>query len=245
MKILMKTVCILMMTIPSLAQNTFKANQLKFERVKNAYDEKWATLQKDLQKAGIVGKFELFIAAYKAEGKLELWLKTDQQSKYRLFKTYDFCAHSGTLGPKIMEGDLQTPEGFYKINVFNPESTYHLSLGVDYPNMVDLARTGPSKKPGGDIYIHGNCVTVGCIPLTDEKIKEVYVLAVEARNQGQSAIPVHIFPFKMTATNLKKYVAQYPQQANFWKTLQKGYLAFEKTQTLPNISQQKGDYIVK
>ncbi len=146
MKILMKTVCILMMTIPSLAQNTFKANQLKFERVKNAYDEKWATLQKDLQKAGIVGKFELFIAAYKAEGKLELWLKTDQQSKYRLFKTYDFCAHSGTLGPKIMEGDLQTPEGFYKINVFNPESTYHLSLGVDYPNMVDLARTGPSKN---------------------------------------------------------------------------------------------------
>ncbi len=86
---------------------------------------------------------------------------------------------------------------------------------------------------------------MGCIPLTDEKIKEVYVLAVEARNQGQSAIPVHIFPFKMTATNLKKYVTQYPQQANFWKTLQKGYLAFEKTQTLPNISQQKGDYIVK
>lgn len=235
-----------MMTISSsFAQTTFKENQLKFERVKNAYNEKWATLQKDLQKVQLNNDFQLFIAAYKTEGKLELWLKTAKQKQFKLFRTYDFCAHSGIIGPKIMEGDLQTPEGFYNINVFNPESTYHLSLGVDYPNKVDLARTGTSKKPGGDIYIHGNCVTVGCIPLTDEKIKEVYVLAVEARNNGQLEIPVHIFPFKMTAANLKKYTTLYPQQASFWKTLQKGYLAFEHGQTLPIINQEAGNYIIK
>ena len=125
----------LMMTInfSAIAQQTFKKNQLKFERVRNAYDEKGEELQKELQKAGYTSNFKLFIAAYKAEGKLEIWLKANGQNQFRLFKTYDFCEHSGTLGPKVIEGDLQTPEGFYKINVFNPMSNFHLSLGVDYP----------------------------------------------------------------------------------------------------------------
>lgn len=233
------------MTNTVTAQNNFKTEQLKFERVHEAYEQKWSKLQIELKKAGLSGNFQLFIRAYKAEGKLELWLKTAQSKKYQLFKTYNFCAHSGTLGPKLIEGDLQTPEGFYQINVFNPQSTYYLSLGVDYPNKVDLARTGKGKSPGGDIYIHGNCVTVGCIPLTDDLIKEVYVLAVEARNNGQAEIAVHIFPFAMTAANLKKYSALYPQQATFWKTLQKGYLAFEQYQTLPLVKQEAGNYTFK
>lgn len=245
----MKTIFYLLftfiMTTSAFAQDTFKQNQLKFQRVKSAYDEKWVLLQKDLQNAGFTKDYQLYLTAYKAEGKLELWLKESGRNQFRLFKTYDFCAHSGTLGPKVKEGDLQTPEGFYKINVFNPESSYHLSLGVDYPNAVDLARTGKENKPGGDIYIHGNCVTVGCIPLTDEKIKEVYVLAVEARNTGQNDIPVGIFPFKMTDANMKKYIAQYPQQASFWQTLQKGYNAFEKDKKLAQVKEVNGSYLVK
>lgn len=234
-----------MMTIPAFAQSTFKQNQLKFERVKNAYAEKWKSLQTELQSAGLAGNFSLYMTAYKAEGKLEVWLKTANQTHYKLFKTYDFCAHSGTLGPKVIEGDGQTPEGFYKINVFNPESSFHLSLGIDYPNKVDAMRTGKGNKTGGDIYIHGNCVTVGCIPLTDEKIKEVYVLAVEARNGGQDEIPVTIFPFKMSNANLKKYSAQFPQQANFWQTLQKGYTVFDKDKKLAKVDQVNGNYMVK
>lgn len=237
----------LMMTInfSAIAQQTFKKNQLKFERVRNAYDEKGEKLQKELQKAGYTSNFKLFIAAYKAEGKLEIWLKANGQNQFRLFKTYDFCEHSGTLGPKVIEGDLQTPEGFYKINVFNPMSNFHLSLGVDYPNSVDKARTGKNRKTGGDIYIHGNCVTVGCIPLTDDKIKEVYVLGVEARNYGQTNIPVYIFPFRMTENNLKKYITQYPKQADFWRDLQHGYAYFDKYKTLPTVTQVKGSYVVK
>ena len=124
-------------------------------------------------------------------------------------------------------------------------SNFHLSLGVNYPNSVDLARTGKNRKTGGDIYIHGNCVTVGCIPLTDEKIKEVYVLGVEARNNGQDKIPVNIYPFKMTNANMQKYLAQFPSQLSFWKTLQPGYLAFEKHRNMADIKEGKGKYAIK
>lgn len=219
MKTLLKLLFLLLMTTTATAQSGFKQSQLKFERVKEAYDQKWTALQQDLAKAGFKGGFKLKIMAYKAEGKLEIWLKPSSQTTYQLFRTYDFCAHSGTLGPKVIEGDGQTPEGFYKINVFNPMSNFHLSLGVNYPNATDLARTGKDRRPGGDIYIHGNCVTVGCIPLTDEKIKEVYVLAVEARNNGQQDIPVTIMPFKMTKANLDRYVKAYPTQKTFWEGL--------------------------
>lgn len=242
---LFKILLLLIMTSPVFAQNGFKAAQLKFERVRNAYDEKGEKLQKELQKAGFTSNFQLFIVSYKAEQKLEVWLKGNGQNQFKLFKTYDFCAHSGTLGPKVIEGDGQTPEGFYKINVFNPMSNFHLSLGVDYPNDVDKVRTGKDKKTGGDIYIHGNCVTVGCIPLTDEKIKEVYVLGVEAQNYGQTAIPVYIFPFKMNDGNMKKYILQYPQQVEFWRNLQHGYAYFEKYKTLPTITQVKGKYVIR
>lgn len=227
-----------------MAQN-FKAQQLKFERVKQAYDQKWPALHAALEKGEYGKSFQLYLRAYKAEGKLEIWLKPNGQATYRLFKIYDFCARSGTLGPKLVEGDGQTPEGFYHINVFNPLSNFHLSLGINYPNKVDMAQTTDVNNPGSDIYIHGNCVTVGCIPLTDDKIKEVYVLAVEAKNGGQTQIPVAIFPFKMSASNMKKYTGQFPGQGKFWQTLQTGYQLFEQNKTLPNVKQTKNSYLVK
>ncbi|WP_131535654.1 L,D-transpeptidase family protein [Pedobacter nototheniae] len=214
---------LLAFTVGAKAQDDFKTQQLKFERVRTAYKEKWEDLNKFLKHDGFGNHFSMAINAYKAEGKVEIWLKNSNEKKYKLFRTYDFCAHSGTLGPKVIEGDGQTPEGFYKVNVFNPMSNFYLSLGVDYPNATDLARTGKDRKPGGDIYIHGNCVTVGCIPLTDEKIKEVYVLAVEARNNGQQDIPVTIMPFKMTKANLDRYIKAYPQQKSFWEGLYNTY----------------------
>lgn len=232
-------------SIMAKAQNSFKATQIKFERVEKAYSEKWVLLEKQIKAAGFGNDFSMLINAYKAEGKVEIWLKNNSDKRYKLFRTYDFCAHSGALGPKVIEGDKQTPEGFYYINVFNPMSSFYLSLGLNYPNSVDLVRTGAGRKPGGDIYIHGNCVTVGCIPLTDERIKEVYVLAVEAKNSGQEKIPVNIYPFKMNEENLQRYATQFPSEANFWKTLQAAYLIFEKTKNIFNVKEEKGKYIVK
>lgn len=244
MKYYLKVILLLIMSTPTLAQSNFKTYQLTFERVRQAYDAKWSTLQKELAQEQITGKFSMYIAAYKAEQRLEIWLKQNTQKQYKLFKVYPFCSLSGILGPKLKEGDLQTPEGFYHIAAFNPKSNFHLSLGINYPNSIDLLRSA-TEKPGNHIYIHGNCVTVGCIPITDEKIKEVYILAIEARNAGQNKIPVHIFPFKITETNLNNRLVTFPQHRVFWTNLQQGYAYFEKHKQVPEVTELKSTYLFK
>ena len=222
----------LYMTPPGTAQTDFKARQMTFDRVKTAYKQKWELLKNELKTEGIGKDYQLYLAAYKQEGRLEVWAKGKAQQKYSLFKIYTFCQHSGQLGPKVKEGDLQTPEGIYYITAFNPQSNFHLSLGINYPNETDLLRSA-GQKPGSDIYIHGNCVTVGCIPITDDKIRELYVLAVEARSNGQAQIPVQIFPFKMTSENMAKLGGRFPQHQAFWATLKSKYDLFDKTKRLP------------
>ncbi len=182
-----------------LTPATFKENQLTYPRVRSAYEEKEDVVKSYFARKEISYKnFQLFIRAFKKEKLLEVWVKEAEKEKYILLNTYDFCETSGTLGPKRKEGDLQIPEGVYTINHFNPQSNFYLSLGINYPNASDRILSDP-RKPGGNIYLHGNCVTIGCIPLTDDKIKELYVLAVEARNNGQEKIPVHIFPAKLNS----------------------------------------------
>ncbi|QNK64986.1 L,D-transpeptidase family protein [Pedobacter sp. PAMC26386] len=227
MKHLFNLFFLLIMSQTLSAQNDFKQQQLSFERVNTAYTEKWNGLQEELLHKGFKENFQLYIAAYKSEGKLEVWLKAKNLRYFSLFKTFDFSAHSGTLGPKTKKDDLQTPEGSYFIERFNPQSRFYLSLGINYPNAADLQRSG-SNDPGSAIYIHGSRVTVGCIPLTDEKIKEVYLLAVEAKNNGQTQIPVQIFPFRMTKENMNTKLPGFPQHNAFWKTLQVAYDYFEK-----------------
>ncbi|MEJ2883008.1 L,D-transpeptidase family protein [Pedobacter sp. GR22-6] len=232
MKGLFLGMALLSIALPGSAQIGFKAKQLTFERVKLAYKEKWADLKNELKTEGTGSDFQLYLAAYKQEGRLEVWTKGQQQKNYNLFKIYTFCRHSGILGPKVKEGDLQTPEGTYHIVAFNPESKFQLSLGINYPNAEDLLRSG-KEKPGSEIYIHGDCVTVGCIPITDDKIRELYVLAVEAREHGQAEIPVQIFPFKMNAENMRTQLLKFPQHKAFWASLKLKYDAFEKTKQAP------------
>ncbi|RZL00224.1 MAG: hypothetical protein EOO89_30615 [Pedobacter sp.] len=232
MRCIIVLICTMMINSAAFAQS-FKTRQLTFERVKDAYQLKWPDLEKKIIGAGFGSEFSMFITAYKQEGLLDIWLKNKKNKEYTLFKSYKFCEHSGTLGPKFREGDLQTPEGFYYINVFNPLSSFHLSLGINYPNPTDVLRSG-KEPPGTDIYIHGNCVTVGCIPLTDDLIKEVYVLGVEAKNNGQEKIPVYIYPFKMSEENYKKFIVSYPAHTKFWASLKEEYARFNKQRTLRN-----------
>src|SRR5690606_4688666 len=120
------------------------------------------------------------------------------------------------------------------INHFNPQSIFHLSLGINYPNASDKILSD-KKSPGSSIYIHGDCVTIGCIPITDDKIKELYVLAVEARNNGQAKIPVHIFPARLTEENFKSLRSEYasnPVLISFWQNLRIGYDGFESTKKI-------------
>lgn len=226
-------------------QNSFKQNQLKHARVHTAYNDKEQTLknlfkEKNLKYEG----FTLFIRGFKKEKKLEIWVKESGKENYSLLTEYDFCATSGTLGPKRREGDGQIPEGIYSINHFNPLSNFHLSLGINYPNKSDRV-FADKVHPGSAIYIHGNCVTIGCIPITDDKIKELYILGVEAKNNGQDEIPVHIFPTKLTEPNLqliKKTTPESETQA-LWTNLKDIYTDFESEHKLRKVAiNGKGKY---
>jgi murein L,D-transpeptidase YafK len=164
-----------------------------------------------------------------------------------LLRIYDFCSTSGTLGPKRREGDLQIPEGIYYINHFNPLSNFHLSLGINYPNASDKILSN-KQHPGGAIYIHGNCVTIGCIPITDDKIKELYILAVDARNNGQTKIPVHIFPSALNTpgwNSLQQEFKQEPQRLKFWENLKPIYQDFEAHKVMKTVKvNSKGEYFL-
>jgi hypothetical protein len=179
---------------------------------------------------------------------MEVWVKNDIKDPFQLFKTYRICALAGTLGPKRMEGDFQVPEGFYYINEFNPQSTYYLSLGINYPNVSDRILSD-SLKPGGGIYIHGSCVTVGCIPITDGQIDELYILAALAKDAGQDFIPVHIFPIRYNVKRSTDYLNTLTKDdqslKQFAVKLEDAFNYFEKYHQLPIIMvNEKGDYVV-
>lgn len=223
---------------------SFKEQQLKNKRVKLAYDQKWTGLKTELAAKKInPDNIDVFIRVFKHEKELELWVKNTTDTKYTLIKKIKICASSGDLGPKRQEGDGQVPEGIYDIPFFNPASNYFLALKVGYPNKSDrILATG---KPGGDIMIHGNCVTIGCIPLQDDPVKDVYILCVEAKNKNH-AIRVELFPCKFTNENTK-LLADYPDSKNaFWNNLKPAYTYFEENKIpVPYTIDKNGKYVYK
>jgi len=131
---------------------------------------------------------EIILVAFKEEKILQVYTKDD--SGIKLLKEYPFTAYSGKLGPKLRDGDRQIPEGIYKIEYLNPNSSYYLSLKLNYPNEYDKAKTKLSSidEMGKDIFIHGKASTIGCIPIGDEAIEEVFVLANYAISKGIKVI---------------------------------------------------------
>lgn len=237
------TVIMMSMTPPA----DFLSQQLKFPRVQAANREKGKVVDELLSNNGVNSSdFDLFLRGFKKEQKLEVWAKNRGNGKYTMLKVYDFCANSGALGPKRRSGDRQIPEGFYVIDSFNPQSQYHLSFRVNYPNKSDLVFSD-KLNPGDNIFIHGHCVTIGCIPIGDDNIKELYLLAAKAKNSGGTT-NVHIFPSKLgeSAYNaLKQEYASNETLLQFWSWLKPGYDAFENNKMLPNINiDDTGKYIV-
>lgn len=230
------------MTIP--ANTSFKSEQKKYARVREAYAEKEKDLKALFGEKGIsYNSFSILLAGFKYEKELRVYIRSARGEKFQLLKTYDFCVLSGTVGPKRKEGDGQVPEGLYEISKFNPVSNFHLSLKVNYPNASDRILSDP-VSPGGEIFIHGNCVSVGCIPITDELIKELYVLCVEAKNRGET-IPVYLFPFKMTDERLKamKMLNLGSDVENLWSDLKPIYDQFtEKPDIINYKTDKKGRY---
>ena len=219
--------------------NNFKSNQLNFSRVGKAYQEKWTRINNSLTRNSIdPGKLELYLEVFKEEKEIEVWARNIGDSAFRLIEIFPICHLSGGPGPKRRQGDLQVPEGFYHIHIFNPRSNFYLSLGLDYPNASDRI-LGEKGNLGGDIFIHGRCVTIGCLPITDDKIKELYIYCVEARNNGQMNIPVTIYPVRLTAYNHQILKARYHTEIKLlelWSDLEQAYILFRNTGKIPAVT---------
>jgi len=234
MRLALLLALLLTIKIDSSAQS-FRQLQLEFPRVRAAYIEKEEVLRSCFKEAGLAyPPRAIFIRIFKKEAILEVWVR-NAGGCFQLLKRYAICSTSGELGPKRKRGDSQMPEGFYQINDFNPQSTFYLSLGLNYPNRSDrILKEG--RNPGGAIYIHGSCVTIGCVPITDDKIKELYIMAVEARNSGQKSIPVHIFPCPLDSAGmafLKNHYPANPELLSFWDNLAEGFRLFEERRIPP------------
>ncbi len=199
------------------------------DRVATAREGQAEALKKLFADAGLTyPPDELYLRAFKQEKQLEVW-SGPRGKPLSLVATYPICAPSGALGPKREEGDLQVPEGFYEIKSFNPTSNFHLSMEVSYPNASDRV-LGTKGKLGGLIYLHGNCVSIGCIAITDGPAEQVYLMASDARVRR---LPIHIFPLRLDAAAIKS--AQNSPHLEFWKHLQPGYTQFEQTRRPPTV----------
>lgn len=247
-KIVPALVFCLLLTVLGYGQS-FLEQQMKYPVFRTAFEKKDALLKKEFEEKGLNYPANyVYIRSFKYDSQLEIWVKDKPTDTFTLFKSYRVCALSGKMGPKRYEGDYQVPEGFYYINEFNPRSAHHLSLKLNYPNFSDRLHNG--KDPGGGIYIHGSCVTVGCIPLTNRQIDEVYIIAAHARDLGQDFIPVHVFPVKFNNKHSVGYLTKVSVSDDlsqrFWIKLKEAYDYFNETHKLPIILfDGKGDYVVK
>ncbi|MEO7315867.1 MAG: L,D-transpeptidase family protein [Ginsengibacter sp.] len=229
-------------------QSSFLQTQKSSFRVSNAFSNKEAILQKQFEEKKLEWPARyVYIRSFKFDSQLEVWVKNNPKDKYQLFKTYRVCMQSGTMGPKRLQGDFQIPEGFYYINEFNPRSAYHLSLGLNYPNSSDRILSD-SLRPGNGIYIHGSCVSIGCVSVNDSDVEEIYILTAYAKAAGQEFIPVHIFPVRYNSKRSAEYldgiIKINPSLAGFFVQLKTAFDFFDKNKELPLIMvDQKGNYL--
>lgn len=181
----------------------------------------------------------VFIRIFKETSELELW--AEQNGRYILFETYPICRWSGTLGPKLNEGDLQSPEGFYEVGPYQlkPNSEYHLAFNLGFPNAFDRA----NGRTGSFLMIHGGCGSAGCYAMTDTVIEEIYGLVEVALFTGQRSVPVHIFPFPLTEENLARH--QDSEWMDFWRELKPAYDFFEEYQRPPSVEVAEKSYVLR
>ncbi|WP_245975166.1 L,D-transpeptidase family protein [Deminuibacter soli] len=249
MKRIMFMGMLVLLAMQAISQQSFFDAQRFNPRVALSIRAKEDTLKKQFAAAGLEWPAkQIYVRSFKYDSQLEVWVRNNTSEEFKLFKTYRVCAMAGALGPKRLAGDYQVPEGFYYINQFNAKSNYHLSLGLNYPNASDKILSD-SLQPGGDIYIHGSCVTVGCIPIQDAPIEELYILASYAKGAGEDFIPVHIFPIRFNNPKSVQYlekVAKDDQELQrFAVRLKEVYDYFEKEKRIPAISiNKKGEYVV-
>lgn len=140
-----------------------------------------ARLEPSFRRAGVAyPPKRLALLVFKRERRLVVWA-ANAGGTWRFVRDYPILAASGHAGPKLREGDWQVPEGLYRVAGLNPNSSYHLSIRVDYPNAFDrkMAALEHRTRLGGDIFIHGKAASIGCIAIGDRGIEEVFTLVAE------------------------------------------------------------------
>ena len=192
-----------------------------------------------LGKKGMTTATPMYVRIFKEESELELWKQRDDGRFYH-FKTYPICNWSGALGPKTKQGDMQAPEGFYRVpqHQMNPNSQYHLAFNLGFPNAYDRA----NNRSGDFLMIHGKCKSAGCYAMTDALIEEIYALARESFIGGQEMIHVDAFPFRMTQANLERQKAS--PHHKFWLTMKDGYDFFEADKRPATVTVCERRYVV-
>lgn len=206
-------------------------------RSKSVVKRVTSKLERDFRNKELTLGDPVFLRIFKNTKELEVWIK--KGDKYKLFKKYWICYFSGGLVTKTKQGDSKSPEGFYFVRPrqLNPWSSFHLSFNIGYPNRYDRAH----GYTGGDIMVHGNCVSIGCYAMTDRRIEEIFTIIHKAFEKGQPFFRIHIFPFKMTENNFTKY--RNTKWNSFRKNLKEGYDYFEKHKIPPKVSVRNKKYI--
>lgn len=180
----------------------------------------------------------VLVRIFKEESILEVWKQT-RTGNYALLKTFPICKWSGALGPKFEEGDRQAPEGYYAITpaLMNPNSLYHLSFNLGFPNAYDRAH----GRTGSHLMVHGGCSSRGCYAMEDDPVQDIYALARDAFRGGQRVFHVHAYPFRMTPENMARH-ADSPHM-DFWWMLKTGYDHFELTRRPPDVKVCERRYV--
>lgn len=191
-----------------------------------------------MNRLGMSARAPVLVRIFKKEKVLEVW-KQRKGGNFALLKSYPICAWSGKLGPKYMERDRQTPEGFYEITTKNMHalSNYYLSINIGFPNSFDLA----NGRTGSNLMIHGGCSSSGCYAMTDRGIAQIYALLRDAFLGGQHLIQIQAYPFRMTAKNMALY--KNDNNYAFWKNLKLGYDIFELTHRELDYNITKAGYV--
>lgn len=227
--------------LPVIGVSATTPNSARLNEVKERIIPK---LRKAFEEKGLKFGSAVFIRIFKEEKELEVWIKNDK--KFKLFRTYPICYFSGDLGPKLKTGDGQSPEGFYFVNSsrMNPNSRFHLSFNIGFPNKYDREH----GRTGSFLMVHGNCVSIGCYAMRDKNIEEIYVIADASLGSKQPFFRIHIFPFRMTDKNMKMHTnpssaLSKPQWKDFWENLKEGYDYFEKHKRPPNVEVENKRYV--
>jgi murein L,D-transpeptidase YafK len=187
------------------------------------------TLKDRLAAQGLAEGAPILIRIFKAESELEVWMR--KGGTFVLHESFPICHWTGSLGPKLREGDKQSPEGFYMIGhrQMRHRGRWREAFNLGFPNLHDkrLDRTGSY------ILVHGGCSSTGCYAMTEPAARVIHRLAAAALRGRQSQFQVHVFPFRMTDANMATHAAN--PWADFWRDLKAGYDAFEATRLPPRI----------